>query len=66
MRIYYRGYLIIKEFPEEECRVQGKRPAREPLAFEHNPRAAMRWIDRDVIRQRVKAAGWLTPGLVAA
>ena len=66
MRIYYRGYVINEECPQRECTVEGRRPERETLVSEDNPRAAMRWIDRDVIRQRVVAAGWLAPRALAA
>ena len=66
MRIYYRGYVIIEEYPREECAVQGRRPERETLSHEESPRAAMRWIDHDIIRQRVAAAGWLYPRPVSA
>ena len=66
MRIYYRGYVINEEYPHWECTVEGKRPERETLVLEDNPRAAMRWIDRDVIRQRVVAAGWLGPRVLTA
>ena len=66
MRIYYRGYVINEEYPQRECTVEGRRPERETLVLEDNPRAAMRWIDRDVIRQRVVAAGWLGPRVLTA
>lgn len=61
MRIYYRGYVINKEYPQRECTVEGRRPERQTLVLEDNLRAAMRWIDHDVIRQQVVAAGWLSP-----
>ena len=62
MKIYYRGYVISRDNRQEPAyTVQGVRPQRETLAFEGNPRAAMRWIDREVIRQKVRAAGWLNP-----
>ena len=61
MKIYYRGYVINGDDTQEPgCTVQGMRPDRRTLAFEASPRAAMRWIDRDVIRQRVEDAGWLS------
>lgn len=62
MQIYYRGYVISRENRQEPvCAVRGVRPQRETLTYEGNPRAAMQWIDRDVIRQKVRAAGWLNP-----
>lgn len=66
MRVYYRGYVINELHPQQECMVQGRRPQRETLALENDLRTAMRWVDHDVIRQRVVAAGWLAPGPVAA
>ena len=61
MKIYYRGYLIIGDsFQTPGCTVQGTRPERETLAVEDSPRAAMHWIDRDVLRRKVRAAGWLS------
>ena len=69
MRIFYRGYVISKvETPEAGCTVEGRhsRPQRVPLAFESNPRSAMRWVDHDVVRQRVAEAGWLPAGLLSA
>lgn len=61
MKMYYRGYVINQEHPEARCTVHGRRPERETMAFAANPQGAMRWIDRDVIRQRVADAGWLLP-----
>ena len=67
MKIFYRGYVISKvETPEAGCTVEGRRPQRVPLAFESNPRSAMRWVDHDVVRQRVAEAGWLPAGLLSA
>ena len=67
MKIYYRGYLISKvELPEQGCMVQGRRPQRETLAFEGSTMSAMKWIDRDVMRHRVEAAGWLIPSRLPA
>lgn len=66
MRIYYRGYVINEEYPQRECTVEGRHPERETLVLEDNPRAAMRWIDRDVIRQQVLAAGWPEARALAA
>lgn len=66
MKIYYRGYVINEDTSlEPGCTVQGMRPERRTLAIEDNPRAAMRWIDRDVIRQKVADAGWLTQGALS-
>ena len=63
MKIFYRGYVISKVgSPDEGCTVEGRRPERTPIAFENNPRSAMRWVDHDVIRQRVIDAGWLSAG----
>ena len=60
MRIYYRGYVINGDNSQASgCTVLGARPDRRTLAFENSPRAAMRWIDRDVIRRKVADAGWL-------
>ena len=61
MKIYYRGYVINQEHPEARCTVQGRRPQREMMAFSADPQGAMRWIDRDVIRQKVEDFGWLRP-----
>ena len=62
MKIYYRGYVISRDNRQEPAYVvHGVRPQRETLAYEGNSRAAMRWIDRDVIRQKVRAAGWHNP-----
>ena len=67
MKIFYRGYVISKvESPEVGCSVEGRRPQRAPVAFENNPRSAMRWVDHDVVRQRVSEAGWLSSGLRSA
>ena len=66
MRIYYRGYVINDKYPQRECTVEGRRPERETLVSQDNPRAAMRWIDRAVIWQKVMAAGWLDPRVLAA
>lgn len=67
MKIYYRGYVINWDnFRGSGCAVEGTRPQRRTLAFEDNPKSAMRWIDRDVIRQRVEDAGWLSPWTVSA
>ena len=66
MKIYYRGYIINREHPEARCTVQGTRPEREMVAFSADPQGAMRWIDRDVIRQRVEDAGWLGPRALSA
>ena len=60
MKIYYRGYVINKDnWWDAECVVQGARPDRMAVTVEDSPLAAMRWIDRDVIRQKVAEAGWL-------
>ena len=61
MKIYYRGYVINQEHPESRCTVQGRRPERAMMAFAADPKGAMRWIDRAVIRQKVEDAGWLRP-----
>ena len=62
MKIYYRGYLINENpLAGPGCMVYGTRPERRTLVSEESPRSAMRWIDRDVIRQRVEDAGWLSP-----
>ena len=66
MKIYYRGYVITEDYPKEECAVEGMRPERRTMAYVNSPQAAMRWIDRDVIRQRVRNAGWLAPKSLAA
>ncbi len=67
MKIYYRGYVINwNNFRKPGCTVEGTRPQRRTLAFEDNPKSAMRWIDRDVIRQRVEDAGWFSPRTVSA
>jgi len=66
MRIYYRGYVINEEIRKEVCAVQGLRPQRTTLAKVADPRAAMLWIDRDVIRRRVQEAGWISPPALSA
>ena len=59
MKIFYRGYIISQvESPEGGCTVEGRRPERSQVAFERDSRAAMRWVDHDVIRHRVAEAGW--------
>ena len=61
MKIFYRGYIISQvESPGGGCTVEGRRPERSQVAFESDPRSAMRWVDHDVIRQRVAEAGWLS------
>lgn len=65
MKIYYRGYVINEDYPKEECVVEGMRPERRTMVYVNNRQAAMRWIDRDVIRQRVRDAGWLAPQSLA-
>ena len=65
MRIYYRGYVIDERKSREPAfMVQGLRPSRDLLAFEESTRSAMRWIDRQVIRQKVYEAGWLAPSAI--
>ena len=62
MKIYYRGYLINENpLAGSGCMVHGTRPERRTLTTEETPRSAMQWIDRDVIRQKVEAAGWFNP-----
>lgn len=62
MKIYYRGYLINENpLAGPGCMVHGTRPERLTLTTEENSRSAMQWIDRDVIRQKVEAAGWFSP-----
>lgn len=62
MKIYYRGYLINENpLAGPGCMVHGTRPERQTLTTEETSRSAMQWIDRDVIRQRVEAAGWFSP-----
>ncbi len=61
MKIYYRGYIITEDYRKEECAVEGMRPERRTMAYVNNRQAAMRWIDHDIIRQRVRDAGWLAP-----
>ena len=60
MKIYYRGFLINENYlAGPGCMVHGTRPERRTLTLEDNSRSAMRWIDREVIKQQVEAAGWL-------
>ena len=66
MKIYYRGYVINQEHEEARCTVQGTRPERAMLAFAADAQGAMRWVDRDVIRQRVEDAGWLSSRALSA
>ena len=67
MRIYYRGYVIDESGSRDPSfNVLGLRPEREPMVFKDSPRSAMRWIDREVIKQRVIDAGWLMPSTVSA
>lgn len=67
MKIYYRGYLISRiDYPDSGCTVFGRRPERRTLAAEDDTRLAMHWIDREVLRQKVKDAGWLTSQAVSA
>ena len=66
MKIYYRGYVITEDYPNKECAVEGMRPERRTMAYVNNRQAAMRWVDRDIIRQRVRDAGWLAPQSLAA
>lgn len=66
MKIYYRGYVIHEDAIRSGCTVENQRPERRAVAFEDNPQNAMRWVDRDVIRQRVVDAGWLTARLLSA
>ena len=66
MKIYYRGYVITEDYHKEECAVEGMRPERRTMAYVNNRQAAMHWIDRAVIRQRVRDAGWLAPQSLAA
>ena len=62
MKIYYRGYLINENpLAGPGCMVHGTRPERRTLTVEDNSKSAMQWIDRDVIRQKVEAAGWFSP-----
>lgn len=63
MNIYYRGFLINENhLAGPGCMVYGTRPERKTMTHEDSPRAAMRWIDRAVIRKQVEAAGWLPAG----
>ena len=67
MKIYYRGYLINENpLAGPGCMVHGTRPERLTLTTEENSRSAMQWIDRDVIRQKVEAAGWFSPQALRA
>ena len=67
MKIYYRGYLINENpLAGPGCMVHGTRPERPTLTTEETPRLAMRWIDREVIRQRVEASGWFSPQALRA
>ncbi len=66
MKIYYRGYVINQEHPEARCTVLGTRPDRAMQAFATSPQGAMRWIDRDVIRQQIEDTGWLSPRYLPA
>ena len=66
MKIYYRGYVIHEDTFRAGCTVENRRPERREVAFEDTPRDAMRWVDRDVLRQRVIEAGWLTSRLLSA
>lgn len=62
MKIYYRGYLINENpLAGAGCMVHGTRPERRTLTTEETSRSAMQWIDREVIRQKVEAAGWFNP-----
>ena len=67
MKIYYRGY-VINENPlvGPGCMVQGTRPERKTLTVENDPRSAMRWVDHEVVRRRVEAAGWLSQRALSA
>lgn len=66
MKIFYRGYVISQvESPEGGCAVEGRRPERSKVAVESDARSAMRWVDHDVIRQRVAEAGWLHSGYIS-
>lgn len=67
MKIYYRGYLINENpLAGPGCMVHGTRPERKTLTTEDTPRSAMLWIDREVIRERVQATGWLSFKVLAA
>ena len=66
MRIFYRGYVINGESTQSGCTVEGRRPERREVAFEDNPRAAMRWIDGEIFRRKVADAGWFTTRLLSA
>ncbi len=66
MKIFYRGYVINEEYPRERCTVHGTRPERATLAFAEDWQSAMRWVDREVIRQKVEDAGWLRPWALSA
>ena len=65
MRIFYRGYVIDQiQSPDSSFTVLGLRPARETVALHDTPRSAMRWIDRQVTKQRVIEAGWFIPSSI--
>lgn len=66
MRIFYRGYVINEDLTRPGCKVEGRRPDRKEVTQEDNPRAAMRWIDDDILRRRVAEAGWLDARLLSA
>lgn len=62
MKIYYRGYLINENhLAGPGCMVHGTRPERKTLTIEDDSRSAMRWIDREVLRCKVRASGWAVP-----
>ena len=62
MKIFYRGYVISENrLAGPGCTIFGKRPERTTMTIEDTSRSAMRWIDREVIKHRVQAAGWLAP-----
>lgn len=65
-KIYYRGYVISEETMQQGCTVEGRRPERQAVAFKDDPMTAMRWVDQDVLRQRVADAGWLAARLLSA
>lgn len=66
MKLYYRGYVIHEDSFRAGCTVENRRPERREVALEDNLRAAMRWVDRDVLRHKVADAGWLTSRLLSA
>ena len=66
MRIFYRGYVISEDQGEAGCKVEGRRPERGEVACEGSTRAAMRWIDGDILRRRVADEGWLSAHLLSA